>query len=504
MSVNSQFEPKSEDEDSDIQDDPCVNEQLSVYSSFHSYKVHKVYDGEKIEAGYRVVRQDTWTHGNTKKNGDNSKIKNRRDIGTIVHIPNSTDARVQWDIEDITEELGNGVNKQYELLVEMVPRENLDFKAAYGIPPNSNVQLRSNPKEKGRVKHPIEKTIESFRSFALVQWHDYSKGRYCVGWNGQCDLKFTKAAKGPMYYEEHLPFVTIKNARKGTRVVNCQSMDGGHGYVGTIVNDNINVNTKGDIGNLDSVEEQEVVEIPRLRKKIVDSKTPMTTLDLPKLPVLAFPMPKRLIDLLIDYKEDGCIVEKGKSEEIMTTDDVTVQWDDGNFSKYSLPCNNIRLFDNGPSEVEHDGQFCCYCRTPSIHIRGIRWKCIKCDNLNLCNICYMARKHKLRHKFQRFIFPNLSETMEFSRHSKPSYSQSYGIFEGATVVEVSKEREKRQGTTIAICNTMVDSDQSDVVVLWHDKTISVHPILDLKCTKTKMPFLYYHSQLPVLGKGTIV
>lgn len=65
--------------------------------------------------------------------------------------------------------------------------------------------------------------------------------------------------------------------------------------------------------------------------------------------------------------------------------------------------------------------------------------------------------------------------------------------------------EKGQGITIAICNSMIDSDQSEVAVKWNYKTkISFHPILDLKCTKTRMPFLYYHNQLPVLGKGTIV
>lgn len=42
----------------------------------------------------------------------------------------------------------------------------------------------------------------------------------------------------------------------------------------------------------------------------------------------------------------------------MTTADVTVQWDDGNFSKYSLPCNKIRLFDNGPSGmISHKPSF---------------------------------------------------------------------------------------------------------------------------------------------------
>lgn len=40
------------------------------------------------------------------------------------------------------------------------------------------------------------------------------KRRYCVGRNGQCDLKFIDAAKGPKYYEDHLPIVTVGKLTK--------------------------------------------------------------------------------------------------------------------------------------------------------------------------------------------------------------------------------------------------------------------------------------------------
>lgn len=61
----------------------------------------------------------------------------------------------------------------------------------------------------GRVEQFLENAIETYRSDANVDWSDNSKGSYRVGRNGQCDLKFTVAAKGPMYYEQHLPIAAV-------------------------------------------------------------------------------------------------------------------------------------------------------------------------------------------------------------------------------------------------------------------------------------------------------
>lgn len=62
----------------------------------------------------------------------------------------------------------------------------------------------------GQVIKFLENTIETYRFDANVLWDENLKEsyRYRVGRNGQCDLKFIKAAKGPMYYEEHLPIAT--------------------------------------------------------------------------------------------------------------------------------------------------------------------------------------------------------------------------------------------------------------------------------------------------------
>lgn len=61
---------------------------------------------------------------------------------------------------------------------------------------------------------------------------------------------------------------------------------------------------------------------------------------------------------------------------------------------------------------------------------------------------------------------------------------------------------KKDGITIAICDTLVDSVRSEVRVKWLDKTFSLTKILELQYTKPKKRFPYYHDHLAVLGKGT--
>ncbi|OPL21658.1 hypothetical protein AM593_00586, partial [Mytilus galloprovincialis] len=192
--------------------------------------------------------------------------------------------------------------------VQMPPRENQDFTFGYGILPTSYVQLRSDHKQQGQVEGFLDKTIETFRSDAKVTWSDNLNGRYCVGRNGQCDLKLIDAAKGPMYYEDHLPIVTYDNVKTGARVVrgpgwdNNTDFDGGHGYVGTVTN-------VGDVQtNDDTPSRAETLKHRRVSQK----RRSKVVRDTPK-------------------------------------SDITVQWDNGNTSEYKLSKNCLRLFDNGPS-----------------------------------------------------------------------------------------------------------------------------------------------------------
>ena len=54
--------------------------------------------------------------------------------------------------------------------------------------------------------------------------------------------------------------------------------------------------------------------------------------------------------------------------------------------------------------VKHQNIICDGCKGPGI--QGMRWKCVKCHDYDLCTLCYMADKHDLAHSFQRFETAN--------------------------------------------------------------------------------------------------
>ncbi|VDI69373.1 Hypothetical predicted protein [Mytilus galloprovincialis] len=347
----------------------------------------------------------------------------------------------------------------------MPPRENQKFTHALGIQPNAIVHLYGDPKHKGRVEQFLENAIETYRSDANVDWSDNSKGSYRVGRNGQCDLKFTVAAKGPMYYEQHLPIAAVENLQKGARVVrgpgwdDDNDCDGGLGYLGTVTH-------VGDIRGKENITAQEESVKNKQKKRM--SKLNMVTLKL----------------------------------------DVKVQWDNGNIEDYSLSSNCLRLFDNGPSGVYHEGYVCGCCLMPEEYICGIRWKCNTCHDFDLCNICYMSDEHDLGHMFQRIVTANVRDNMPTPReHPRTAVkTQSYGIFKDATVVEVDPEKdvsiaEEKTGTVQDICDCMVDTGRSEVEVMWFkDRSKSSHRILDLKYLSGGA-FFYYYDHLPALGRG---
>ena len=49
--------------------------------------------------------------------------------------------------------------------------------------------------------------------------------------------------------------------------------------------------------------------------------------------------------------------------------------------------------------VKHPSIVCDACRENGI--TGIRWKCVRCYDFDLCNICYNVGKHSLEHEFSR-------------------------------------------------------------------------------------------------------
>lgn len=54
--------------------------------------------------------------------------------------------------------------------------------------------------------------------------------------------------------------------------------------------------------------------------------------------------------------------------------------------------------------IVHSSVICDSCRENDI--KGMRWKCTKCYDFDLCTSCYMNGKHSLDHEFQRLDSPN--------------------------------------------------------------------------------------------------
>lgn len=58
------------------------------------------------------------------------------------------------------------------------------------------------------------------------------------------------------------------------------------------------------------------------------------------------------------------------------------------------------MFDNAPVGVLHPNVICNGCKKHGIY--GMRWKCLTCQCIDLCTICYMSDKHDTNHPFARF------------------------------------------------------------------------------------------------------
>jgi len=71
-------------------------------------------------------------------------------------------------------------------------------------------------------------------------------------------------------------------------------------------------------------------------------------------------------------------------------------------------------------------------------VRGIRWKCTRCNDTDLCHDCYVSNKHDLSHAFTRYDTPlsvGYSNHMIVSIHCKKQdmrYSMIYDTTTGHT------------------------------------------------------------------------
>ncbi|RWS07269.1 E3 ubiquitin-protein ligase MIB2-like protein, partial [Dinothrombium tinctorium] len=218
----------------------------------------------------------------------------------------------------------------------------------------------------------------------------------------------------------------------------------------------------------------------------------------------------------------GTVVEIGKPGSLSTPDKtVVVQWDSGSRTNYRIGYQgayDLRVFDNAPIGVRHPNMFCNACKKHGI--AGMRWKCLDCENYNLCTSCYMSDKHDLNHVFARFETNNsigfscLISVEMTKRSSKNAVKiQARGIFVGARVVRGcdwdwgnQDGGEGKIGKVIDIRGWDNESRRSVANVMWASGSTNVYRLghkgkVDLKYVIDASGGYYYRDHLPVLGQS---
>ena len=111
-------------------------------------------------------------------------------------------------------------------------------------------------------------------------------------------------------------------------------------------------------------------------------------------------------------KQDGGEGNCGIIRNFESNEEVVVVWDNGTGANYRCSgAFDVRLLDTTQSGVKHENISCNSCQLQSHQhtlavIYGVRWKCVECNDYNLCSNCYHGDKHQLRHRFNRIVMPN--------------------------------------------------------------------------------------------------
>ncbi|XP_071109275.1 E3 ubiquitin-protein ligase MIB2-like isoform X1 [Haliotis cracherodii] len=209
----------------------------------------------------------------------------------------------------------------------------------------------------------------------------------------------------------------------------------------------------------------------------------------------------------------GTVVEIGKPGSTTSPDKtVVVQWDSGARTNYRVGYQgayDLRILDNAPTGVKHTNIICDACKKQGI--QGMRWKCTKCHDFDLCTLCYMIDKHDMNHSFIRFESSS-SKGFKMTKRMVASKCQAWGIFTGSRVVRGpdwdwgnQDGGEGKIGKVTDIRGWDSESSRSVAHVTWSSGSTNVYRVghkgkVDLKYTQPAAGVMYYKDHLPVLGE----
>ncbi|XP_041377262.1 E3 ubiquitin-protein ligase MIB2-like [Gigantopelta aegis] len=200
----------------------------------------------------------------------------------------------------------------------------------------------------------------------------------------------------------------------------------------------------------------------------------------------------------------GTVVSYGKDQT------AEIIWDNGNQTISSIGKSNkfeLRVLDSAPVGIRHQSITCNECN--EVGVVGMRWHCMRCDDYDVCSLCYVTGKHDLTHPFTRYDTPK-SQPVTVPARNKSMKVNALGIFPGATVVRGTHWEQNdtdggrgKTGTVESLVTPHPKSPRSAVNVKWQSGKISVCRVgyegkVDIKYTDEAPGVEYYPQHLPVL------
>ncbi|XP_022109239.1 uncharacterized protein LOC110989278 isoform X2 [Acanthaster planci] len=204
----------------------------------------------------------------------------------------------------------------------------------------------------------------------------------------------------------------------------------------------------------------------------------------------------------------GTVVRCEASENKST---VWVRWDSGVLGKYGTGKGGgnfiLRVYDNAQRGVKHLFIRCDGCA--KMNVEGIRWKCLRCHDYDLCHGCYNEGRHELEHSFARIEEPGATG-VEVPCRISARQCTAFGIFLGAEVVRGPDWKWDDQDGGVGTIGTVSDmygadnSYRSLVRVQWSPGNSNVYTCgkegkMDLQYTEKGSNGEFFIEHLPMLN-----
>ncbi|KAH9495556.1 E3 ubiquitin-protein ligase mib2 [Bulinus truncatus] len=337
-------------------------------------------------------------------------------------------------------------------------------------------------------------------SLVIVRWTCDRKGDYRLGTDGKVDLRCITPASGGHYYKSHLPVLgkdmVVEDRQEAEPFLGLMQGLGAamlRPLMGLELFGGLAAHQESAMGKSEIKKGFRVVRGPDWKWAEQDG----------------------------GEGHVGTVVKISQSE-VMKLLTVEVVWDSGVKNSYRVGADNcfdLLLYDSAPAGVKHCSITetedriveCDGCQEEPIS--GIRWKCLDCENYDLCSPCYNADKHDTTHSFAR-LDKITSRPAPVGKRCESQKVEAMGIFPGSTVKkgkdwkwQDSDGGQDKEGIVTRIRKWTPETRRSAAEVQWPGENrrpetyrVGHKGKMDLKYTKPESGGFYYKSHLPAVGK----